>query len=99
MAMPLLLAEINWNLLLQQPDTLIVLMVPGATAIIVLGTVIAIQWRKARQAECEARLTEQMIARGFTAEEIRSVLTAGVNRRRTGKAADRIDCSEPAACC
>ena len=97
--MPLILAEIDWNLLLQQPDALTLLMLPGATAVIVLGTVIAIQWRKVRQAEYDARLKEQMIARGFTAEEIGSVIMAGVGRHRAGKAADRVDCSQPAACC
>jgi hypothetical protein len=97
--MPHLLAEINWTLVLQQPDALTLLMLPGATAVIVLGTVIAIQWRKARQAEYEARLTEQMITRGFTAEEIRSVLTARVACRRTGKAPDWPDCSPQAARC
>ena len=97
--MPLFLAEIDWTLVLQQPDALTLLMLPGATAVIVLGTVIAVQWRKARQAEYEARLTEQMIARGFTAEEIRGVLTAGVGRRRAGNAPDGPDCSPQAAGC
>ncbi len=56
----------------------------SALALIVVGgaicsavTSIAIQWRKARQAEVEAGLKAQMVERGMSAEEIERVIHSG----------------------
>ena len=68
------LAEIDWNTLLEPPA--IVFIVGG---IIALVAIIVPQWRKAQQAAAEARLKEQMLQRGFSADEIERVIRAGVN--------------------
>ncbi len=80
------LAEIDWNMLLQSPDILIALMMPAAFVLIILGVTIAIQWRKAQQAKYDAELKLRMIERGFTAEEIKTVISTSTGRsaRRTG---------------
>jgi Tfp pilus assembly protein PilN len=93
--MSLLLAEIDWNALLQKPDILPMLLVFGTTTIVILGVTMAIQWRKAQQAKYEAQLKEQMIARGFTADEIKKVVSAGADHRSVTKAATRLECAEP----
>jgi hypothetical protein len=93
--MSLLLAEIDWNSLLNKPDILPMLLAFGTTAIVILGVTIAVQWRKVRQAEHDARLKEQMIQRGFSADEIEKVINAGPDRRPVGKAANRLDCCGP----
>ncbi len=79
-----LLAEIDWNALLQAPDTLITLVMPVMTVLIILGVVIAIQWRKAQQAKYDAELKLRMIERGFTAEEIKTVISASLGRDPRG---------------
>jgi hypothetical protein len=62
-------------------------------AIIVLGSVIAVQWRKRRQVEIQADLTKGMVDAGMSADEIVSVLKAAtdadgprvfINRRSPG---------------
>ena len=55
------LAEVDWNWLLQQPDTFPMLLGFGTTAIVILGAIITIQWRRVQQAKCEALLKAQMI--------------------------------------
>lgn len=45
-------------------------------AAIALGCTIAVQWRKARQAELEAALKKEMLQRGMSADEIVKVLEA-----------------------
>ncbi len=86
--MLLLLAEagIDWNALLSKPDMLPLLIVTGFAGIIGLVAIIVPQWRKAKQAGDEARLKERMIERGFTADEIVSVINAGLGNHRTRKA-------------
>jgi hypothetical protein len=56
----------------------------AALALIVVGGAVcsavggvAVQWRKARQAEVEAGLKAQMIERGMSAEEIERVIQSG----------------------
>jgi hypothetical protein len=77
-----LLAEIDWNTLLQSPDTLITLAMPIMTVLIILGVTIAIQWRKVQQAKYDAELKLRMIERGFTADEIKTVISAGAGASR-----------------
>ncbi|MHC4696293.1 MAG: hypothetical protein ACYTFA_06095 [Planctomycetota bacterium] len=87
--MLLLLAEggIDWNALLSGPDVVPILMVTGFAGIIGLVAIIVPQWRKAKQAGDEARLKERMIERGFTADEIETVITASAPPRQAGQAA------------
>lgn len=102
--MLLVLAEIDWNTLLQKPDVLPMLVGLGTVAIIILGVTIAIQWRRVQQAKYDAELKGRMIERGFSADEIKTVLEAGVGRGRSGKAGcgevmpqarERMDCCGP----
>ena len=81
-----LLAEIDWNALLQTPDALIALVMPVTFVLIILGVTIAIQWRKVQQAKYDAELKLRMIERGFTAEDIKTVISTstGRNPRRIG---------------
>ncbi len=83
----MLLADVDWNSLLQKPDMLPLLIVTGFAGIIGLTAIIAPQWRKAKQASDEARLKERMIERGFTADEIETVIKAAAAPERVGKAA------------
>ena len=85
-----LIAEIDWNSLLQQPDALGMLIGLGSMTVIILGVTIAVQWRKAQQARYNAELKERMIERGFTAEEIERVINAGADQRRVGKRASQL---------
>ena len=78
--MPMNLAEIDWNTLLQKPDVLPLLLFLGVGGLVLLTAIIAVQWRKAQQATCAARLKERMIERGYSAEEIKTVLSAGGGR-------------------
>jgi hypothetical protein len=83
--MAAILADTNWSAVLQQSDALTIVLIPVCLTAILLGSVIAVQWRKVRQAECDAHLKEQMIARGFTAEEIVSVIDAGGGPSRSDR--------------
>jgi len=75
-----LLADIDWNALLQAPDTLITLVMPLTFVLIILGVTIAIQWRKVQQAKYDAELKLHMIEHGFTAEEIKTVISTSTGR-------------------
>ncbi len=50
--------------------------------VIALGCTIAVQWRKARQAELLAALKKEMIERGMSAQEIQVVIRAGTDREQ-----------------
>jgi hypothetical protein len=95
--MLLLVADIDWNGLLQlRPELLPVLAMFATGAAVGMTAIIATQWRKAQQASNDARLKERMIERGFTADEIERVMNAGTSRGRFGKSAsphDRPECS------
>ena len=97
--MPLLLAQIDWNALLQKPDTFPMLLGFGTTAIVILGVTIAIQWRKVQQAKNDAILKQQMIERGFPADEIVSVINAGAGHDKLRTRAERADRAANRACC
>ena len=90
--MPLPLAQIDWNSLLQKPDTLPVLTIIAATVVITVVAIVAVQWRKARQVEYESLLKQRMIERGFTADEITRVVNARAGHEQGNKLADRLDC-------
>ena len=99
--MSLLLAEIDWDSLLRDDFGMVVL--PIVVLIVTVGAVafaaiIAPQWRKTLQVKSEARLKEQMIERGFTADEITKVIYAGVSKGRPKEATNRLDCHEPTPC-
>ena len=82
----LLLAEIDWTSLLGDGPGLPVLMLITVGGVIGLAAIIAPQWRKARESTNDAHLKLRMIERGFTAEEIVSVVNAGASRGRGGTA-------------
>ena len=84
--MPLLLSEIDWNSLLHQPEALSLMMFLGIGGLLGLAGIIVPQWRKVQQSNAEARLKERMIERGFTADEIVSVINAGLGNHRSRKA-------------
>lgn len=67
-----LIAAIDWNRLLEPPNG--ILIICGAVAAVGL---LAPQWRRMRQHADDARLKEQMVQRGFTADEIERVMRAG----------------------
>ena len=93
-----LLAQIDWNTLLKEPDVLPLLVLVPTFGLVGLAAIIAPQWRKAQQANAEARLKERMIERGFTADEIINVINAGVGHKRVTKAANRPCSTEPFVC-
>jgi hypothetical protein len=88
----MLLAEIDWNSLFADPDLVVVFAVWAVVGGVVLGAIIAVQWRKVRQAEHEARLKERMVERGFTADEIIGVVNARASDKRVSESASRLDC-------
>ena len=92
-----LLAEINWDSLLADPGLLVVIAVWVIVGGVVIGAIIAVQWRKVEQAKVEAHLKEQMIARGFTADEIIKVINTDAGHARGRKAANAPCCPEPLA--
>jgi hypothetical protein len=49
-------------------------------ALVALGCTIAVQWRKARQAELLTTLKKEMIERGMSAQEIQTVVRAGTDQ-------------------
>jgi hypothetical protein len=77
------IAGIDWNGLLEPPNG--ILIICGAVAIIAL---IAPQWRSIRQHADDVRLKEQMVQRGFTADEIEQVLNAGETKPEPNGAGD-----------
>jgi len=80
-----LVATIDWDSVLQQPDVVPLMLGFGTAAIVILGVTIAVQWRKAQQTKYNAQLKERMIERGFTAEEIATVISATPEGRRHGQ--------------
>ncbi len=93
------LAEMDWNTLLGDRDLLVVVAVWFVVGVVVLGSIIAIEWRKVQQTRREADLTEQMIERGFTADEIVNVLNAGTRQARLRKPAEKTAPAGDHACC
>lgn len=66
------LASFDWNQFLQTPIVLGVI----ALAIPVVG-IVAANWRRAAQTSATTRLIQQMVAKGYSADEIERVLRAG----------------------
>ena len=66
------LAAWDWSQLLRMP-----------TLVFVVGSVIAViaivlpHWRRVREVEAASRLKQKMVDRGFSADEIERVLSAG----------------------
>lgn len=80
------LAEVDWNAVItDDPIGLIVCSLWVVIGLIVLAAIIAVQWRKHRAARDNAVLKQQMIERGFSADEIIRVIEAGGSGRRAGK--------------
>jgi hypothetical protein len=65
--------DVNVLSLLHTPFIIPVLAIAGGI-VISLVSIISTQWRKARQAELETALKQDMLSRGFSAEEIERVL-------------------------
>jgi hypothetical protein len=80
------LAEVDWNsVFMADPSALIVCALWLGVGLVVLAAVVAVQWRKVRIAKDNASLKQQMIERGFTAEEIIRVINAGAPSVQTGR--------------
>lgn len=54
----------------------------ACVAITVVGTVLAVQWRKLKSQELEADLKAEMIQRGMTVDEIERVMAARLDQRK-----------------
>ena len=93
--MSLAFSGIDWNKLLQGPDTLPVLAIVGTICLLGLTAIIAVQWRKAQQTVSEARLKRLMVERGYTAEEITTILASSLTHDGHGKDKPR-SASKPA---
>ncbi len=68
------LAKVDWNSLLQQGPGLPIMVVFTLMAIVAVAAIFAPQWRRVRLGEADARLKRQMIERGYSAEEIKTIL-------------------------
>ena len=66
------LASFDWGELLEMPT--LIFLVGGVIAV---TAIVATQWRQAQKTSDNARLKEQMIQRGFSADEIERVINAG----------------------
>lgn len=86
-----LLAEIDWNLLLQKPDVLPLLVTCGVAGLLGMTAIIAVQWRKTQ----EARLKEKMIDRGYSADEILRVIIARPGKKAPTESCRTPECSTP----
>jgi SOS response regulatory protein OraA/RecX len=71
------LAGIDWNRILEPPVVMFIV-----AAIIAVAAIVAPQWRRSVKASEDARLKEQMIQRGFSADEIERVIRAGADEKR-----------------
>lgn len=94
-----LASGIDWNSLLHQDPGLPFLVVFGIAGIVATTAIVAVQWRKAQQVTGEARLKELMIQRGFNAEEIKSVINAGLGQKRTCQRQGRRAYPDPVETC
>jgi uncharacterized membrane protein YcjF (UPF0283 family) len=81
-----------WEMLfLSHPQHLVALVGLAALTIIAVVALITTQWRRIRQTEAQARLKEQMIQRGYSAQEIIAVINAGEGRDQVSKAATPVN--------
>lgn len=97
--MSLLLAEVDWNKLIDDPVLLVVVAVWLIVGAVVLGIVIAVQWRKVQQARHEANLKQRMIERGFKPDEIVSVINAGLTQHARRDHTGTAHQPPPRTCC
>lgn len=88
---------IDWNALLQNPDFFL-FPIFATMGFIVLGSVVAIQWRKAQQAKYDAYLKQRLVESGFAADEIRSIVNSGASRRRSERMPKMPARCEPSVC-
>ena len=89
---------INWSEVVQNPDFFMLPMF-AMFCVTALGTIIAVQCRKASQAKYEACIKQRLVERGFKADDIVRVVEAGKTRRRFIKSPKRDAFISPAACC
>ncbi len=66
-----ILAEADWGAVFDSP-----FVVPVCGGIVVIVVVLSSVWRSLEKTRIEARLKEQMIASGFSADEIERVIRA-----------------------
>lgn len=81
---------VDWNRFLNGDVFPLILFLSIAGLVLVM-TIVALQWKQVRVAESEAGLKLRMIERGFSADQIDQVLRAGLvagknNRRRRSHA-------------
>ena len=66
------LANFDWNHFLRTPMAL------GIIAMLIpVVAVVSVNWRRAAQSSATTRLIQQMVAKGYSADEIERVLRAG----------------------
>jgi hypothetical protein len=86
------IAQFDWNALIQQEDGILVMVLAMCATILIISVtaVIAIEWRRIQVAKINARLKELMIQRGYSVEEISTVIGArGPKPRRVRPSAGR----------
>ncbi len=75
----------HWLAVLPPGDRMVAVMfvlMAIAGIVIVVVTVLAVQWRRVRQAEVDAALKRDMLERGMSAADIERVVQASSRRRR-----------------
>ena len=90
-----MLAEINFNALFTH-EYFVVAFAWGVIGLVAVTAIIARQWRRVRVAEAEAGIKARMIDRGYSADEIETVLQAGLE---AGKHKRRHRSAKDQACC
>ncbi len=89
---------INWNEVVQNPDFFMFPMF-ATFCLTALGTIIAVQCRKASQAKYDTYLKQQLVERGFKADDIVRIVEAGKTRHWFMKSPKRDAFIGSAACC
>lgn len=74
-----MLAETSWAAAAWSSGIIVITIVAGIASVLI-AVIVARAWRQERLDSHEAHLTEQMIQRGMSAEEIERVLRAGFKR-------------------
>jgi hypothetical protein len=72
-----------------EPGQLIGLVAVAGGLLCAVVAIVADYWHKIRRAETEAALKQDMLNRGMSAEEIRTVLEAGTKRSRRDSGGQR----------
>lgn len=75
-------------------DNFVGVLICGIVGLVAITAIIAWQWRRIRVTEAEVALKSQMIAQGYTAEQVEKVLSAGLQtaRKRRGHSTKEQGC-------